>query len=174
MHNKDDRSDFISRAGTAMTVAAWLIFSAFLFVTFDYLLSQRDNPNQNVSTVISGHQKEVILLRNSRGHYVTNGTINGYDVVFLLDTGATDIAIPESLANEIGLHKGQDKYVKTANGNTRAYNTRLDSAAIGDIRLYDLNATILTNISGDEILLGMNFLKHFELIQKGKTLTIRQ
>jgi len=157
-----------------MTVAAWLIFLAILFVTFDYLLSQRDNPNQNIATVISGYQKEVILRRNSHGHYVTNGTINGYDVVFLLDTGATDIAIPESLANEIGLHKGQDIYVKTANGNTRAFNTRLDSAAIGDIRLYDLNATILTNISGDEVLLGMNFLKHFELIQKGNTLTIKQ
>ena len=50
----------------------------------------------------------------------------------------------------------------------------LNSVAIGDIRLYDLRATILENMSGDEILLGMNFLKHFEIIQKGKVLTIRQ
>ena len=174
MQNGDDQGDFISHAGTVMTVAAWLIFFTILFITFDYLLSQRDNPNQNVATVISGYQKEVTLQRNSQGHYVTNGTINGYDVVFLLDTGATDIAIPESLANKIGLRKGQDKYVKTANGNARAFNTRLDSAAIGGIALHDLNATILTNMPGDEILLGMNFLKHFEIIQKGNSLTIRQ
>ena len=64
--------------------------------------------------------------------------------------------------------------IKTANGNTLAYQTHLDSVAIGDIRLYDLRATILENMSGDEILLGMNFLKHFEIIQKGKMLTIRQ
>ena len=45
---------------------------------------------------------------------------------------------------------------------------------IGDIKLYDLNATILTNMPGKEILLGMNFLKHLEITQKGKTLTIKQ
>ena len=64
--------------------------------------------------------------------------------------------------------------IKTANGDTLAYQTQLDSVAIGDIRLYDLRATILENMSGEEILLGMNFLKHFEIIQKGKMLTIRQ
>jgi aspartyl protease family protein len=64
--------------------------------------------------------------------------------------------------------------VKTANGNVRAYRTNLESVAIGDIYRYQLNATILTNMSGKEVLLGMNFLKHFEITQKGKTLTIKQ
>jgi aspartyl protease family protein len=105
---------------------------------------------------------------------VASGAINDYDVVFLLDTGATQIAIPESLADDIGLVKKQPIVVKTANGNARAYRTRIDSVGIGDIKLYDLNATILTNMPGKEILLGMNFLKHFEIIQKGKTLTIKQ
>ncbi|NNJ98290.1 MAG: retroviral-like aspartic protease family protein, partial [Gammaproteobacteria bacterium] len=73
-----------------------------------------------------------------------------------------------------GLIKNQRIVVSTANGNTRAYRTRLASVAIGDIKLYDLNAAILTNMPGKEILLGMNFLKHFEITQKGKTLTIRQ
>lgn len=174
MQDRNNRTDFVSRAGTAMTAAAWLIFFVILFGIFDYLLSQRDNPNQNVVTTVNGYQKEVVLQRNSFGHYVSNGSINGYDVVFLLDTGATDIAIPESVAKKIGLRKGQDFYVKTANGSTRAYRTRLNSAAIGDIILYDLNATILSNISGNEVLLGMNFLKHFEILQKGNTLTIKQ
>jgi len=174
MQDRDEQTDFISRAGTTMTVAAWLIFFAILFGVFDYLLEKRDNPNQEIVTTVNGYQKEVTLQRNSFGHYVSNGTINGYDVVFLLDTGATDIAIPESVANRIGLKKGQDFYVKTANGSARAYSTRIDSAAIGGIILYDLNASILDNINGDEVLLGMNFLKHFELIQKGNTLTIKQ
>jgi len=157
-----------------MTVVAWLIFLAFLFGAFDYLISQRNNPNQNIVTTIDGLQKEVVLQRNRYGHYVSNGTINGYDVVFLLDTGATEVAIPETLANKIGLRKGREFYVKTANGNTRAYRTRLESVAIGDIYRYDLNATILSNMPGEEVLLGMNFLKHFDLTQRGKTLTIRQ
>ncbi|MCK5395273.1 MAG: TIGR02281 family clan AA aspartic protease [Gammaproteobacteria bacterium] len=174
MKGKNHQQDFISRAGTAMTIAAWLIFLAILFGVFDYLTSQRNNPNQNIVTAVNGLKKEIILQRNAYGHYVANGAINGEDVVFLLDTGATEVAITESLANKIGLIKGSEFMVKTANGNAKAYRTHLNSVAIGDIVRYDLNATILTNMVGDEVLLGMNFLKHFEIIQKGKTLTIRQ
>ena len=174
MQGKNKQRDFISRAGTAMTIVAWLIFLAILFGLFDYLTSQRNNPNQNLVASSNGISKEVVLQRNAYGHYVADGTIDGHKVVFLLDTGATEIAIPESLAEKIGLTKGNKFLVKTANGNVAAFRTHLDSAAISDIIRYDLNATILTNMSGDEALLGMNFLKHFELIQKGKTLTIRQ
>ena len=174
MREKNKQRDFISRAGTGMIVVAWLLFLAMLFVIFEDLLLQRNNPNQNIVTTISGYQKEIVLQRNAYGHYVSSGTINNYEVVFLLDTGASDIAIPESVANEIGLNKGYAIAVKTANGNVKAYRTRIDSVAIGDIKLYDLNATILTNMTGEEILLGMNFLKHFEIIQKGRSLTIRQ
>lgn len=171
---KTNQRDFISRAGLTMTVAAWLIFLAILFGLFEYLISQRSNPNQNIVSTINGHQKEIVLQRNAYGHYVASGTINGYQVIFLLDTGATDVAIPESVANKIGLLKGHEFFVKTANGNTKAYRSHLNSAAIGDIKRYDLNATILTNMTGDEVLLGMSFLKHFEIIQKGRSLTIRQ
>ncbi len=174
MQGKSKQRDFISRAGMGMTVIAWIIFLAMLFGMFDFLVSQRNNPNQNIVTTVDGFQKEIVLQRNVFGHYVSNGTINGNAVVFLLDTGASDIAIPVSIADEIGLQRGREVMVKTANGNARAYRTRLNSVAIGDIELYDLNATILTNITGQEILLGMNFLKHFEIIQKGKSLTIRQ
>ena len=168
------KRDFIARTGTAMTIAAWLIFLAILFGLFDYLVSHRDNPNQNIVTTIDGQSRQITLQRNRYGHYVANGSINGFDVIFLLDTGATEVAIPENIAERIGLQRGHSFTVKTANGNTRAYRTRLESVAIGDIHRYDMNATILTNMPGKEVLLGMNFLKHFEIIQKGKSLTIKQ
>jgi aspartyl protease family protein len=178
MQNQDNHPDFISRAGTTMMVVAWVLFMLILAGGFDYLLAKRTNPNQNIVTneyhLANGLQKEIVLQRNAYGHYVTSGTINDYEVVFLLDTGATEIAVPESLANDIGLTKKQRIVVKTANGNTRAYRTRVASVGIGDIKLHDLNATILTNMPGKEILLGMNFLKHLEITQKGRTLTIRQ
>ncbi len=174
MQKKIKQRDFISRAGTGMIVVAWIVFLVMLYTIFDDQLLQRNNPNQNIVTTINGLQKEVVLQRNVYGHYVTSGTINNYPVTFLLDTGATDVAIPASVAEKIGLQKGRTIMIKTANGNASAYRTRLDHVAIGDIRLYDLNATILTNVTGQEVLLGMNFLKHFEIVQKGNTLTIRQ
>lgn len=157
-----------------MTFIAWIIFLLILISGFDYLIEQRNNPNQNLITTVSGPVKEIRLQRNPYGHYVATGTINDNAVTFLLDTGASDIAIPESLADEIGLTKGPAITVKTANGDTLAYRTYLDKVALGDIVLHDLNATILMNITGEDVLLGMNFLKHFEIIQKGRTLTIRQ
>jgi len=178
MQDNDNNRDFTSRTGTAMMAVAWILFMFILFGGFDYLISNRINPNQNIVTneyyLANGLQKEIVLERNVYGHYVTSGTINDHEVVFLLDTGATEIAVPESLANDIGLTKKQRIVVKTANGNARAYRTRIASVGIGDIKLYDLNATILTNMPGKEILLGMNFLKHLEITQKGKTLTIKQ
>jgi len=178
MQYKDNQRDFTSRTGTAMMAIAWILFMFILLGGFDYLISKRNNPNQNIVTneyyLANGLQKEIVLQRNAYGHYVTSGTINDYEVVFLLDTGATEIAVPESLANDIGLSKKQRIVVQTANGNARAYRTRIASVGIGDIKLYDLNATILTNMPGKEILLGMNFLKHLEITQKGKTLTIKQ
>lgn len=178
MQEKDNQPDFTARAGTVMTALAWILFLIILVGGFDYLIEKRNNPNQDVVTneyyLANGLQKEIVLQRNPYGHYVSSGTINNAEVVFLLDTGASDIAIPESLANDIGLIKEQTIIIKTANGNTKAFRTHLDSVALGDIKLYDLNATILTNIDGEEVLLGMSFLKHFEITQKGKTLTIKQ
>jgi aspartyl protease family protein len=174
MQKKNKQRDFISRTGTGMIVVAWIAFFVMLYVIFDQQLLQRNNPNQNIVTTVNGYQKEIVLQRNAYGHYVTSGIINNHQVTFLLDTGATSVAVPESVAKEIGLRKGQAITVSTANGNTKAYLTRLDHIAIGDIRLHDLSATILSNATGDEVLLGMNFLKHFEIVQKGNTLTIRQ
>ena len=178
MQHKENHRDFSSLAGAVMLAAAWVLVLVILTGGLDYLFSERKNPNQDIVTneyyLANGLQKEIVLERNAYGHYVASGTINDNEVVFLLDTGATQIAIPESLADDIGLVKKHPVIVKTANGNARAYRTRINSVGIGDIKLYDLSATILTNMPGKEILLGMNFLKHFEIIQKGKTLTIKQ
>jgi len=167
MQEKDKQRDFISRAGMGMTVIAWIIFLAMMFGLFDYLVEQRNNPNQNIVTTVDGRQKEIVLQRNAYGHYVSNGTINGNSVVFLLDTRTSDIAIPASVAEEIGLHKGREVMIKTANGNARAYRTRLESVAIGEIELYDLNATILTNITGREDMIELADANLYKAKQSG-------
>ena len=73
----------------------------------------------------------------------------------------------------LGLERGAETSVSTANGVTTAYLTRLDQLAIGDIELHDVRASIIPRMGVDEILLGMNVLKRFELIQRGDRLIIR-
>lgn len=165
---------------SAEKTGGWMIFIAFvllvLFLTymFNDVLEAQLNPNQQLNTVISGNYKEVALTRNKYGHYVASGEINGETVTFLVDTGATDIALSETLAQKLNLERGRAVRVGTANGYAKAYRTRLQRVSLGDIKLENVSATILSNASDDQVLLGMAFLKHLELIQKGDQLTIRQ
>lgn len=170
----DPDNNFSHKAGTWMTVAGWIVFGILLMAFFNNLLEKQHNPNQQLATTYHGEQKEVVLLRNKYGHYVATGNINGQEVVFLVDTGATDVAIPEAVAQRLGLKKGPAFRARTANGLTTAWRTRLDSVSLGGITLYDIRASILANAGTDEVLLGMSFLKQLELVQKGSTLTIRQ
>lgn len=158
-----------------MLIIAWIIGLGLLGFFFSGILEKQHNPNQSVTTSITDKgRKEVVLQRNRQGHYVTQGTINGQAVVFLLDTGATVVSIPESVAYRLGLSRGAEFYSRTANGIIKTYATRLDEVGVGDIRLSRIAAQINPHFDGEEILLGMSFLKRLELVQQGDTLTIRQ
>ena len=145
-----------------------------LTLVFNNILDHQNNPNQSVATIQGGGFEEIVLQRNRSGHYVFNGEINHKKITFLVDTGATITAIPAHLQQKLGLKAGQATLVSTANGVTTAYLTRLDQLALGDIQLNNVNASIIEGMAVDEVLLGMNVLKHFELIQRGNHLIIRQ
>ena len=92
--------------GGRMLVAMWAGIFVLLALIFSSILDNQHNPNQNIHTVtgIDG-SSELVLMRNRYGHYVADGKINKQDVVFMLDTGATDVAIPEAIAEDLGLEK---------------------------------------------------------------------
>lgn len=113
----------------------------------------------------------VILQRDRSGHYLAKGAINGVAVDFLLDTGATDVAIPERLARELGLEFGPDVAVMTAAGPVRGWMTRLENVSLGGLSLANVRGTITAGPL-NEVLLGMSFLKHFRLTQQGEELII--
>lgn len=161
--------------GKWMVYAAWIIFLILLTVLFNNYLEKQNNPNTDVYGQITSNQSiEVILLRNRYGHYVADGEINGKPVTFLLDTGATTISVPQKTASRLGLEKGAPMSAYTANGTVTVYHTKLDSVRIGRIVLHQLRGDINPNMGGKEILLGMNFLKHLELVQRGDQLILRQ
>lgn len=158
-----------------MWAGFWLLLLLLLGYIFDGYLERTRNPNQQVmSRIDDAGMREVVLQRNKYGHYNLNGTINGHEVEFLLDTGATDIAIPASVARRIGLPRLHELQFYTANGVARGYATEVRDVRVGDIVLHDLNASINPNVDDDIVLLGMSFLKHIEFTQRGDTLILRQ
>ena len=158
-----------------MYIGFWILLIGFMVMFFNRWLDHERNPNQQAATrVTSSGVREVVLKRNRMGHYNVTGSINGHTVEFMLDTGATDIAIPASVAQEIGLQRFGRLEFNTANGVAYGYATRLDQVRVGDIALHDLAASINPHMTDDVVLLGMSFLKKIEFTQRGDTLILRQ
>jgi aspartyl protease family protein len=161
--------------GRTMYALAWIAAMGLLTLYFSDVLDRQRNPNRNVdSAVTEDGVREVMLIRNRMGHYVSSGSINGREVEFLLDTGATGVAIPAQVAQQLSLPRGRSVMMNTANGPARSWQTRLAEVKVGDIRLRNVEATITPGLRTREILLGMSFLKHIEFTQRGNTLTLRQ
>ena len=159
--------------GKPFMFIAWGLALAMLVWFFEDKLQQQFNPNSQVQSHIDNGQVTVVLEQNRMGHYVAQGKVNGQSVTFLLDTGATLVAVPEGLAQKLGLSKGRQGMSQTANGRVITYRTEIDRLQLGDIQLSNVAASITPGMDGDVILLGMSALKEFELIQKGDTLTLR-
>lgn len=161
--------------GTGMQILAWISVMGLLTLYFGDVLDRQRNPNRSVSSAVTAEGvREVRLQRNRMGHYVTSGTINGESVVFLLDTGATGVAIPAAIAEQLSLPRGRPVLSSTANGTARSYLTRLNEVSVGDIQLNNVEAAITPGLQMREVLLGMSFLKYIEFTQRGNTLTLRQ
>ena len=157
-----------------MLVLAWgaaILLATRFFADWE---QSRFNPNREPVSIIQGEQIEVRLESNVQGHFVADGKINGQTVTFLLDTGATDVAIPAELAERLGLQRGVPVMLQTANGQTTGYRTVLNSLGLGDILLQDVRALIAPGFGGEQVLLGMSALKQLEFTQRAGTLVLRQ
>jgi aspartyl protease family protein len=165
---------FPERLGNKFTILAWIIVLGLMTYYFDRYLDKQNNPNQQVITTHSDKTREVILNRNRVGHYVATALINDQKVVAMLDTGATDVSIPEQIARKLHLDRGPSFQVSTANGNITVYATTIDKIQIGEIKLEGVRANINPHMQEDDVLLGMSFLKQLEFTQQGDQLTLRQ
>lgn len=153
-------------------VLVWLVIVAVLYWFFFVWLERQHNPNTQ-HVLQAQPAGEVVLQRNRAGHYLAEGTINGEPVVFLLDTGATQVSLSTELARRIGLKLGQPVQVQTAAGPAAAYQTRLGSVKMGAIEMRDVAALATEGMEPGMVLLGMNFLKRLDMIQRGDRLILR-
>ena len=161
-----------SGGGKVMLAIAWALILGGLYWYFSDWQARDTNPNP--ANVIDVQRGELQLARNRAGHYVADGEINGKRVTFLLDTGATWVAVPLAFARELGLKRGAAVTLQTANGAAVGYQTRLDRVRLGPLELTDVSAVMSDGLDADVVLLGMSFLKRVEFTQRGDQLILRQ
>lgn len=107
---------------------------------------------------------QIALTAVSGGHFITQGSINGRSVQFMVDTGATSVAMGAEEARRLGIkyESGQRVHVGTANGTTTGYVVTLAKVRIQDVEVYNVQAMV-TPASMSHILLGNSFLSRFQM-----------
>ncbi len=118
---------------------------------------------------------EIVLPAGPGGHFITGGQINGKQVQFLVDTGATAITISQADADRIGLNyrSGQRAMTHTANGAVPANVITLSSVRVGDVEIANVQALVLP-AQMEHVLLGNTFLTRFQMKRDNETLRLEK
>lgn len=145
------------RGGIVMMLLFWVLLMAVGTWWIHGGLEEMMRPNANiVHTLPAG--EPITLQRNRAGHFEAPGRINGEPVNFLLDTGATYVAISADLADELGLEAGRSAWFNTANGRVEGTLTELDEVSLGGLKVQNVQGSISPGMERDTVLLGMSFL----------------
>jgi aspartyl protease family protein len=117
-----------------------------------------------------------VNLWPTNGMYLTAGIVNGYTVDFVVDTGATAIALNAATATRVGLDYLEAKkiLIKTASGTEIGYEVTLDSVQIGDIKLSNVTAMVIDGEEPQRALLGMTFLNQLEMVRTDKKMNLKK
>ena len=139
--------------------------------------AQKINLNQ---TIQQGFKKPdrstATIYPDGQGMYFVKGKVNRTKVNFLVDTGATYLTMSGKHAKRIGIdfRKGTIGYANTASGRVQVWQVKLDSVSIGDIKVSNVDASVIAGEQPFEILLGNSFLKYTKLQRIGVTMELQQ
>lgn len=117
---------------------------------------------------------EVILSPSPNGNFYVKGEINGQAVVFVVDTGASAVSIPDKLRWKLGLTRGRYLQSATANGIAGMYEANVKNIAIGPLRFRDVTAVLYPNSPDDTVLLGMTALRDVRMEQQNGRMILQQ
>lgn len=132
---------------------------------------------QRVVKSSAGGSSQVITMKaDLRGHFLTTGTVNGRTVRFLVDTGASMVALDRSSASRAGIdyaNSGRPSQSMTANGLVRTWVVKLNSVQVAGVTLHNVDAAVHDS-DLPVALLGMSFLNRMDMRRDGDTLTLRK
>ena len=159
-----------------LRVSVFLVIGAILFLLFDRFGPYQSGRGYQPRPIERIGDGEVTLVRAFDGHFHANGRITGRNgvgvpVAFLVDTGASTIAIGERLAERLDLGPCKPRRYGTAAGAVDGCEAVAEAVEVAGLRLHDVRVAVLPgNVS---TLLGMNVLRHFRIEQHGATMILR-
>ena len=156
-----------ARTGRFMFIVVWIIIFIGLFFFFNH------QGNQSSQVLIS-NQHEFVVTADNQGNYFVKGKINNYPVNFLIDTGATTLAIPQNVADKLHLVGGYPVVLYTANCEVNGSLTRIEQLSFGAFTLQNVKAVIIPKNNDETVLLGMNVLRHFNVNQNKEQLILKK
>ena len=129
-----------------------------------HTLRMGESPVSIGGSAVGARGNRIVLSAASGGHFLSQGTINGQAVQFMVDTGATAVGMGMPEAERLGINykAGQPVRMQTANGVTGGWRVKLASLRLGDVEVYDVDAVIGT-YSMPYVLLGNSFLSRFQM-----------
>lgn len=155
--------------GFSAQLFTWL--GIFLVIIVGYAFRFELNyASQRVASVLlpshnwTNEQGEMVINRNSDGHFYINAVINGINIKFMIDTGASDVALTSSDAKKLNFDLSRLNYNRTystANGLSKAAEVKLDNIKIGSWTFQNVKAHVSSGES-DISLLGMSLLERFK------------
>lgn len=121
--------------------------------------------------------RQVVIRKNNADQYMVNGSINGQSVQFLVDTGATSVAMNEMDARRLGLQyriDGKESQVVTASGVSKSWTVKLDAVKVGEIQVSNVEAVVVQGGFPVDVLLGMTYLNHVKLQEHNSVLMLEK
>jgi aspartyl protease family protein len=151
---------------------AFLLFWIALAVVAYFGMDALVKPRVANVTIATDNGGEIVIPRSRNGHYYVAGAINGQPTTFMVDTGASTIAIDPSVARAAKLPKGLPATFNTASGQAQSEFVTNQSVSVGGFQFGDLRIAVIDGV-GEYGLLGQNVLRHLEVIQSGDQMILR-
>ena len=156
--NHTGRNSFLTNA------LIWLGLGALCFSLFTWTSAPKVS--------VAGNQVEIVIAKAQDGHHYIDGVLNGKQIRFLIDTGASYVSIGGNLAAQLGLLSGKPTKFETANGSVIGQLFENQSIKVSGLATPPLTIGVMPN-SPNTALLGQNFLRHVELLQVDNKLILR-
>ncbi len=148
-------------------IAAWLLIGGLVYLAVLHLVPGLAPPR------MASHGDSTLTLRADRaGNYEVDGLVNGVAVRFLVDTGATTLALSEAMARRMGIDGCMAGVGNTANGSVPVCMASARSVRFGPFEARDVRVTVLPNLRG-RALLGMNVLSRLRITQSDGRMTLQ-